>query len=66
MPDPDTPLRSAPAEDSDEPEESDVEEETEAETEDATTAEPAAPVRRPAPTFKFTTFVYVFLGLLGL
>src|SRR5208282_5536159 len=26
----------------------------------------AAPARRPAPTFKFTTFLYVFLGLLGL
>jgi uncharacterized membrane protein (DUF106 family) len=27
---------------------------------------PARPARPPAPTFKFTTFLYVFLGLLGL
>jgi uncharacterized membrane protein (DUF106 family) len=29
-------------------------------------AKPAAPARPPMPTFKVTTFLYVFLGLLGL
>jgi uncharacterized membrane protein (DUF106 family) len=29
-------------------------------------AAPAAPARPPAPTFKVSTFVYVFLGMLGL
>jgi uncharacterized membrane protein (DUF106 family) len=29
-------------------------------------AAPAAPARPPMPTFKFSTFLYVFLGLLGL
>lgn len=39
-------------------------EETEAEEPEAAPA--TRPARPPAPTFKFTTFLYVFLGLLGL
>ncbi|MFG1529937.1 MAG: hypothetical protein AAFA34_01490, partial [Thermoplasmata archaeon] len=59
----DTPLSSAP--------EPDVPEETEAEptTEASTAVDTPAPrpaARPPPPTFKFSTFVLVFLGMLGL
>jgi uncharacterized membrane protein (DUF106 family) len=43
------------------------EEETDAEAADeAETEAEAPPARRPAPTFKISTFIYVFLGMLGL
>ncbi|MGI0131094.1 MAG: DUF106 domain-containing protein [Thermoplasmata archaeon] len=41
-------------------------EETDVEEEEGTEAAATAPPRRPAPTFKVSTFVYVFLGMLGL
>jgi uncharacterized membrane protein (DUF106 family) len=64
MTDREKPLPSATPEEPEEEEEEagDEEEEGEAENE----PEPAAPVRPPVPTFKFSTFLYVFLGLLGL
>jgi uncharacterized membrane protein (DUF106 family) len=55
------PLPSAAPE---EPAEEEGEEEGEDETPEETA--PAAPARPPMPTFKFSTFLYVFLGLLGL
>jgi len=40
--------------------------EEESEEEGEAENEPATPARPPMPTFKFATFLYVFLGLLGL
>jgi uncharacterized membrane protein (DUF106 family) len=69
MSDDQTPLpSSAPHEEEAKAWEADVQgnESEEPSEESAPTPEPAAPVRPPLPTFKISTFLYVFLGLLGL
>jgi len=61
------PLRSEADEPEEEEEAGEPSEAEETETSEEAEPEPAAaPARRPAPTFKFTTFLYVFLGLLGI
>jgi uncharacterized membrane protein (DUF106 family) len=67
MSDPNAPLPSEGEEESEAEEELASAEEapSEAEPAEAKTA-PARPAPRPVPTFKVSTFVYVFLGLLGL
>ena len=63
MSDPDTPL---PSSSSGDEEEEESEETEDAETEEPSPAKVAAPAARPPmPTFKITTFLYVFCGLLG-
>ncbi len=60
MSDPEAPLLSA-----DEPEEGEEAPEEAAAPAPTEAAVPAAPPRPPMPTFKFSTFLYVFCGLLG-
>ena len=60
MPD-DAPLPSAPPVDEDD----DAEDDEDEEDDEQPPARPVPPARPPAPSFKFSTMVYVFLGMLG-
>lgn len=62
MPAPDAPLPSEEEEDAPLPDE----EEDEEDDDDESPPTPAPPPRPPVPAFKFSTFLYVFLGLLGI